>query len=155
MAQQDVNINNNDTQMIEDIFKEMNDKNLYQRQMDFDVNVPQENPLNPAQPNQVSQMQDNNEQQQLYQQQLYQQQLNNQNQQQLNQQLNYKQSKINELILLLKQICLFAVLFVLLSLPQITDLMNKLPYISSYPKVLTVLVALLGGVVFVFVSRYL
>lgn len=160
--------NNNevDSKIVNEVFKEINDQGLFQRQMDINASMPQGNVLQPT-PEQMAQMQFENQQQQQYMQQQYmmQQQQQHQQQQQMDTVPTYSSQSavatsastglLEKLNILgtLKQFVLFAIVFLLVSLPFVNSLLSKVPvftstYVSLFVK------SLVGGFVFVLLSRF-
>lgn len=136
--------NENDSQLVDDILKGMGDQNImYNRQMDGEVVVPQENTLQPT-PEQITQMQ-----QQYYEPQP----------QYVIPQMSYEPVKQSFSIFnFLKSTVLFFFIFLLLSAPFVKNLMLKIAFFNIEGELSLVgllLKALVGGLVFSGVNLFL
>jgi len=163
-----------DSQLVDEIFKGMNESGLYQRQMDESINVPQENSMQPT-PEQIYQMQQVQQQQMeavAQQQQAVQFMQAQPYQQQQPMQMNGlvdpsvagtvksgSADKFN-LVSTVRTVAIFAVLFFLLSAPFITNLMVKIPFFAvpdtGALSISGLLVkSLVGGIIFAVIQFFL
>lgn len=127
-----------DSQLVNEIYKEMNSENsLYQRQMDNEVSYPQENNLQQPTPEQLAQLQQQTYPQQYQQppQQSFQvdpsylqQQQPSYSQQQVFQ--DVKPTSKFDLVLMVKMVSVFVLLFMIVSAPFVNGLLSKVSFFA-------------------------